>query len=478
MPAVSSSTSTQRTKSRKSLDLSKQTVVVLGGGTMGRMIALRYALAGAKVTIIDPNEGVLSSARRRHEQTLLQAVIPGEKDQGVLSRITYLKGNIGQDRAANAALRKASLVIEAVYESLEVKREVFQILDRYCKTTALLVSNSSSHLIDEIITRVKHKERCCNTHYLQEGMAPVEVMRGRKTEDWAHKKILAFLTESHQVPIQVLKENKGFVFNIIWRGIKKSCLDLIERGVSTPQEIDRIWMMAFRTKIGPCAVMDMVGLDVVADIEDSYFESSKDPRDKPPSFLVNMVEQGNLGMKTGRGFYAYRDTAGNQITPAYTLPGFLEAGENARHAKNILPIRESLLGSWQLQSFTSEDAEGKVIDHPMGKNALGILSYNVDGSMSVTLYSPNRSEFAGQDTLKGTVEEKAAAFSSMFSYFGRFRVGKGCISHDIAVCSFPNWSDKKQLHFARFERGALVLSTPPITVNGQPGVQKLVWTRT
>src|SRR5690606_35746553 len=120
--------------------------------------------------------------------------------------------------------------------------------------------------------------------------------------------------------IMVRKENTGFVFNCIWRAVKKESLRLLDQGVASVEDIDRTWMIQMESDMGPFAMMDRIGLDVVRDIEQVYCEESGDPRDAPPRVLQDKIARGELGIKTGRGFYNYPDAA-------WQMPGFLKGGD-------------------------------------------------------------------------------------------------------------------------------------------------------
>jgi 3-hydroxybutyryl-CoA dehydrogenase len=118
----------------------------------------------------------------------------------------------------------------------------------------------------------------------------------------------------------VLKESTGFIFNRVWRAIKKECLTVVDEGVATFEDVDRAWMSLNGTEIGPFGMMDRVGLDVVRDIELVYYGESGDPSDRPPRILLDMIDRGELGVKAGRGFYTYPD-------PDYRRPGWLHGEE-------------------------------------------------------------------------------------------------------------------------------------------------------
>jgi hypothetical protein len=273
------------------------------------------------------------------------------------------------------------------------------------------------------------------------------------------------------IPIDVQQENVGFIFNIAWRNIKKTVLDLVQRGVNTPEDFDRIWMMAFKTSRGPFGVMDTVGLDVVLAIEERYANLTGKEEDRPPQFLRDMVAAGKLGLKTGSGFYTYPN-------PAYARPGFLERGVRVSVGEVVIPTRDTLIGAWDLVSFTATQVGSEETAYPMGKDARGKIVYSADGSMVVTLAPGQQKRFAQNDPLGGTFEERAQAYSEYFSYYGNFRYRNGIVFHDVEVCSFPNWGGCTLIRHAVLDSdGHLVLSTPPVEIAGKVGVQTLTWRR-
>jgi 3-hydroxybutyryl-CoA dehydrogenase len=144
----------------------------------------------------------------------------------------------------------------------------------------------------------------------------VEVMWNPKTSEETQRAAIRFARDIRMVPVVTRKEIMGYAFNRIWRAIKKEALFLVEGGHSDPESIDRAWMLIFGTPYGPFGLMDRIGLDTVQKIEMRYFDASEDPRDKPPGVLNQRVEQGQLGEKTGIGFYKWPD-------PAFRQPGWL-----------------------------------------------------------------------------------------------------------------------------------------------------------
>jgi 3-hydroxybutyryl-CoA dehydrogenase len=149
----------------------------------------------------------------------------------------------------------------------------------------------------------------------------VELMRGAKTSDETVDRVHRFAWSVGLTPLLVRKESTGFIFNRVWRAIKKECLHLVDDGVASHEDVDRAWMVLLGTPAGPFGLMDMVGLDVVQDIEMVYYGESGDESDVPPKLLLDKIERGELGMKTGKGFYTYPN-------PAFQDPAWLKGGDD------------------------------------------------------------------------------------------------------------------------------------------------------
>jgi 3-hydroxybutyryl-CoA dehydrogenase len=151
----------------------------------------------------------------------------------------------------------------------------------------------------------------------------VELMTCGQTAESVLQRAQAFGQELGLVAPILRTESKGFIINRIWRAVKRESLRVMDEGVASPEDIDRLWMIFFQTEYAPFGIMDMVGLDVVRDIEWSYQRETLDPTDKPSPGLAKMIEQGKLGEKSGRGFYSHPN-------PAYSQPGFIPQRKKER----------------------------------------------------------------------------------------------------------------------------------------------------
>jgi 3-hydroxybutyryl-CoA dehydrogenase len=195
---------------------------------------------------------------------------------------------------------------------------VFRTLDRVCTPHVILATNSSSLRVSRIENVTGRPDKLLNTHFVQQVWKHpfVELMRGAQTSEETWEAIRAFVLSIGLVPILVRREVTGFILARIWRAVKKEALHLVDIGAATPEDVDRMWMIAWETSLGPFALMDRIGLDVIRDIEQVYYEESGDASDAPPRVLLDKIDRGALGVKTGQGFYTYPN-------PSYQSPGFL-----------------------------------------------------------------------------------------------------------------------------------------------------------
>lgn len=294
------------------------TVAVIGAGTMGAQIASLTALSGRQVRLWDAFDPALIAGMQRAEQEILpnlcaSRALPLEEAGSAFGRLTAT-GTLAE------ALNGAELVIEAVREELGAKRTLFAELSRL--TPAILSTNSSSIPSSLIAPAVTNPERLLNTHFF----APIwvrsmlELMSCGVTSPEVMQRAYDFGTSLGLVTALVHGESKGFIINRIWRAVKRESLRVVDDGVASPEDVDRLWMMFFQTQYAPFGIMDMVGLDVVSDIETSYQLVTLDPTDTPSATLARMIAAGELGEKTGKGFYQHP-------YPTYLEPDFLKGAD-------------------------------------------------------------------------------------------------------------------------------------------------------
>jgi len=291
-------------------------VAVIGTGTLGTQIALLVSSFGYEVSSYDIDEAaverVLDTLKTSIKISGRKPVFPAENLEVEVKKITRCQ-------RLEDALRDADLVIESVPEDLELKRKVFEKLDTLAPGRAIFATNSSSIPISRIESATARPEKCLNLHFysLATGANMVDVMGGTRTTPETIETARAWIRSLGCIPLMVKKEIHGFCYGRVWRAIKHQSLYMWAGGFVDFKDIDRAWMIITGMAQGPFGLMDRIGLDVVYDIEMIYYNESKDPRDHPPEALKAMVERGELGLKTGKGFYTYPE-------PAFSRPDFLK----------------------------------------------------------------------------------------------------------------------------------------------------------
>ncbi|HKI56565.1 MAG TPA: 3-hydroxyacyl-CoA dehydrogenase NAD-binding domain-containing protein [Trueperaceae bacterium] len=277
-------------------------VAVIGAGTMGSGIAQTSALAGHDVVLCDVAPGALERAghviRSSLERLVRKEVVSqGEADEA-RARIT-MKG-------ALEGLDEAGVVIEAVYESPEVKREVWQRLSGATSEGALLATNTSSLSVTEIATFSGRPERFCGMHFFNPVpvMALVEVVRGLRSSDEAVEQARAFAEGIGKTPI-VCEDKPGFIVNRLLIPYLNDAVHALSEGVASAEDIDRAMKLGANMPIGPLALSDLVGLDVGLAATEALFREFGDPKYRPAPLMRQMVRAGKLGRKSGEGFFRY-----------------------------------------------------------------------------------------------------------------------------------------------------------------------------
>jgi 3-hydroxybutyryl-CoA dehydrogenase len=292
-----------------------KSVSIVGSGFMGSQIGLQCAVHGYHVSMHDASESALQRCRDAQaavlDEQIEASVVSADQRQAILDRIQFT-GSLSEVAST------ADLVFEAAREDLDVKRELFRTLDEICPPNTILATNSSSLRVSRIESATNRPDKVLNTHFIQAIWKHpfVELMRGTTTSDETLETVREFVRSIGLIPILVRREVTGFILARVWRAVKKEALHLVDSGVATPEDVDRTWMIAMEAPLGPFVLMDRIGLDVIRDIEMVYYEESGDESDAPPKVLLDKIEKGQLGVKTGKGFYTYPN-------PAYESPEFL-----------------------------------------------------------------------------------------------------------------------------------------------------------
>ena len=262
-------------------------VSIIGVGYLGKQIAERSALKGYTIRLYDTNVEDL------------------EKFSNKL-KLKKAPEKITSHETIEDAVKDADLIIEAVPELLELKREIFKVIDKTAQPNAIIATNSSSIPVSKLEDVVARKDKLLNIHFYNLITMPMaDIMRGTKTSDETFEKGKKWVESIDITPLIVKKECYGFVFNRVWRAIKKESMKIWAGGYADLDEVDKAWRIFTGMEIGPFQFMDQIGLDVIYDIEMSYYKKSGIEDDKPPQALKDMVDKGNLGQKTKKGFYTY-----------------------------------------------------------------------------------------------------------------------------------------------------------------------------
>lgn len=273
------------------MTLKNNRIAVIGGGTMGQQIIEKATINGYTVRVYDKNLDFLEHFVRRMNRK--------KKMKGISGEVT-LHNNLPE------AVKDVDLIIEAVPEKLELKREVFSQIDKLAPPNAIIATNSSSLPVSRIEDVVKRTDKVLNIHFYNLKALPMaDIMRGSNTSDDTFEKGIRWVESIDITPIILKKESFGFVFNRMWRAARKECLKMWAEGIADVETIDKAWKIFTKMGIGPFEIMDNIGLDVTYDVEMSYYKESGDLNDKPPQKLKEMVDKGLLGRKTRKGFYDY-----------------------------------------------------------------------------------------------------------------------------------------------------------------------------
>lgn len=284
-------------------------IAVIGAGTMGMQISALAAAAGYQTTLYDLDPAAVDRAIARIDSELLPAIVNGDQLPEPTS-VMEARSRLVTADTLETAVQGADVVVEAIKEDLQVKLGMFEQLNRLAPN-AILSTNSSSLPSRPLADVVDHPDRLLNTHFF----APVwertmvELMTCGETSEETFDTWTEIGERMGLVVARVHGESKGFIINRVWRAIKRESLRVVDEGRGTPEDVDRLFRLFFGAKTGPFQTMDLVGLDVVADIEKTYHAVATDPADVPIKTLTDMVDAGALGQKSGSGFYDYPDPA-------------------------------------------------------------------------------------------------------------------------------------------------------------------------
>jgi len=283
------------------------TIAVIGSGTMGNGIAHTFAQFGYEVNLIDIcqetlNKGITTIAKNLDRQVSKGTLTDQDKSDTLnrISTFTDLKDGVA----------KAELIVEAATENLELKLKIFREIDAYCKTTAILASNTSSISITQIAAVTTRGENVIGMHFMNPVpvMKLVEVIRGYATSDKTTATIMELAAKLSKIPVEV-NDYPGFVANRILMPMINEAIFSLYEGVAGVIEIDTVMKLGMAHPMGPLQLADFIGLDVCLAIMNVLYKGFGNPKYAPCPLLVNMVMAGKTGIKSGEGFYNYDNGA-------------------------------------------------------------------------------------------------------------------------------------------------------------------------
>lgn len=289
-----------------------QKIGVVGFGQMGSGIAQVCAMAGFDVLAREIDQKFIDNGMKRIDGSLARVVKSGKMSEGDAKSA---RGRVrGTTSLADFADR--DLVIEAVIEVMDAKREVFSELDRVCPPSTIFASNTSSLTIIEIASATKRADRFAGLHFFNPPvmMQLVEIVRALTTSAATVDALRDFVTRLGHQPV-VCKDTPGFIVNRLMVPIMLEAIRALEQGVATVEDIDKAVKLGLRHPMGPFELIDYTGVDINYHVANVFFEEFKDPKWAPPALLKRMFLAGQLGVKTGRGFYEY-DESGKKVRAA------------------------------------------------------------------------------------------------------------------------------------------------------------------
>lgn len=282
-----------------------QKVAICGaGGTMGAGIAIVMARAGFDTVCYDLAPEGLARARASSAKFFQKSVERGRMTQeecsAALARMT--------DTTKLEDLADTDLVIEAVFEDLETKRKLFGTLNTICKSETVFASNTSTLSITEIASGCGREDRVVGMHFCLPAqlMKLVEMSKGMNTADDVFQRAWACAKAAGQVAVET-QDRPGFILNAVLVPFNNDVIRAVEAGIATPADIDKAIKAGLGYKMGPCELIDMIGLDTQVRLCEAFYPVTLDPRASAPPLLRRMVAAGHLGRKAGKGFYDYNE---------------------------------------------------------------------------------------------------------------------------------------------------------------------------
>ena len=290
-------------------------ITIIGAGTMGNGIAHAFAQKKFNVTLVDISSDTLERAIKTIEKNLDRMV---GKEKITISDKENTINHISLSTSIKDGTRNANLVVEAATENTSLKLKIFKELDEICDKQTILATNTSSISITDIATATNRPDKVIGMHFMNPVpiMKLVEVIRGKKTSDEVTETIMKLSQNLGKIPVEV-NDAPGFVANRILMPMINEAIYTLHEDISSVEGIDTVMMLGMSHPMGPLHLADFIGLDVCLSILEVMHEGFKDIKYKPCPLLCSLVNDGNLGVKTGKGFYDYSNGIRNKEVSDY-----------------------------------------------------------------------------------------------------------------------------------------------------------------
>ena len=278
-------------------------IAVMGAGTMGSGIAQIAVEAGFTVTLIDTQQGLVdrgtTSIKKFLERKVAKGTYTPEQQKGMEARLSGMTD-------VKKAVEGAVMVVEAVFENIDLKKDIFKKLDELCPQGVILASNTSTLSISAIAAVTKNPSRVIGTHYFSPVplMRLVEVIRGEKTTEAIVEKTVDLCKKFGKTPI-IVKDIPGFIVNRFLCLLYNEAANMVSQGLARPEDIDTALKLGCNWPMGVIEIMDMAGVDVCSNAMGAMYQMTREERYKPSPLFEKMVAGKELGRKTGEGFYKY-----------------------------------------------------------------------------------------------------------------------------------------------------------------------------
>ncbi|MBL8929034.1 MAG: hypothetical protein JNL54_02810 [Kineosporiaceae bacterium] len=319
------------------------TAAVIGLGTMGAGLTEVLARHGLKVVTVEVDQAASDRGRARIEASVERAVsrdkLSPQDAESLLARITYA--------TELEPVAPADLVVEAVPERLELKKEIFGKLDAICSPDAILATNTSSLPVTDISVATEHPRRVIGLHFFNPAPVQklVEVIRTVVTDQGVVDDAVAFTREVLGKTPVVVGDRAGFIANTLLMGYLNHAVSMLESRYATREDIDASMIFGCGLPMGPLSVIDLIGLDTVYEVLDTMYHQGRDRLHAPSPILKQMVTAGLLGRKSGRGFYTYAKPGSSTVVPDAATPAARAGGQSVRPVSSVGVIGSGTMAS-------------------------------------------------------------------------------------------------------------------------------------